>query len=157
MLQIFNAITNYNLREFAIWKKNNSLKAEKNVKLTKTCVLKSVLGMKSDCSLILTGSVSVINSLVVLPWFSYPVELNYLYSLDLPLFWPSISSIIEILSKVSEKKDYTIDKKSQMRIKHNDDGDLNYLEMMLVADNYTIAFHGNTTTKYLLMLANLVS
>lgn len=37
------------------------------------------------------------------------------------------------------------------------DSDLNYLEMTLVADKYTIAFHGKDTAKYLLMIANLVS
>ncbi|KAJ7351829.1 hypothetical protein OS493_035311 [Desmophyllum pertusum] len=37
------------------------------------------------------------------------------------------------------------------------DSDLNYLEMTLVADKYTIEFHGKDTAKYLLMIANLVN
>ena len=37
------------------------------------------------------------------------------------------------------------------------DSDLKYLEMTLVADKYTIAFHGKDTAKYLLMITNLVS
>lgn len=46
---------------------------------------------------------------------------------------------------------------SQKRIKRSQGDDLIYLEMTLVADKYTIAFHGDKTAKFLLMLANLVS
>ena len=60
--------------------------------------------------------------------------------------------------KAREKKDVIFVKWSQQKIERSDeDDDLKYLEMTLVADKYTISFYGNDTTKYLLMLANLVS
>lgn len=72
-------------------------------------------------------------------------------------FHTSISSFKEFLSEAREKKDVTFAKESQKRSKGSDDDDLKYLEMTLVADKYTLSFHGDGTTKYLLMLANLVS
>lgn len=72
-------------------------------------------------------------------------------------FPTSISSFKELLSEAREKKDVTFAKESQKRSKGSDDDDLKYLEMTLVADKYTLSFHGDGTTKYLLMLANLVS
>lgn len=60
--------------------------------------------------------------------------------------------------KAREKKDVIFVKESQQKIERSEeDDDLKYLEMTLVADKYTISFYGNDTTKYLLMLANLVS
>ncbi|XP_078379200.1 A disintegrin and metalloproteinase with thrombospondin motifs 6-like isoform X2 [Oculina patagonica] len=63
----------------------------------------------------------------------------------------------ELLSKASIRKDVTFGEKYQKRKKRSDGDDHNYLEMTLVADKYTIAFHGDTTVKYLLMLANLLN
>jgi len=63
----------------------------------------------------------------------------------------------ELLSEAREKKDVTFAKESQKRSKGSDDDDLKYLEMTLVADKYTLSFHGDGTTKYLLMLANLLN
>jgi len=63
----------------------------------------------------------------------------------------------EFLSEAREKKDVTFAKESQKRSKGSDDDDLKYLEMTLVADKYTLSFHGDGTTKYLLMLANLLN
>lgn len=72
-------------------------------------------------------------------------------------FFISISSLEELLSKAREKKDFTFDDDSKKKIKRSNDDDLNYLEMTLVADKYTISYHGHDTAKYLLMLVNLVS
>lgn len=63
----------------------------------------------------------------------------------------------ELLLKAKEKKDVTFTKESQKIIERSEAVDLKYLEMTLVADKYTISFYGDGTTKYLLMLANLVS
>lgn len=63
----------------------------------------------------------------------------------------------ELLSKASEKIDANFDDESKKRIKRSDDDDLKYLEMTLVADRYTISFHGDDTAKHLMMLTNLVS
>ena len=84
------------------------------------------------------------------------MELNYLYSTNLVLSSTLVSPFMETLSTISKKKHATFKKRSHNRIKHIDGDDLHYLEMTLVADKYTIAFHGDTTTTYLLMLANLV-
>lgn len=65
--------------------------------------------------------------------------------------------MIDILLKASERKDVTFDEEPQKRIKRSDGDDLYHIEMTLVADKYTIKFHGDKTAKFLLMLANLVS
>lgn len=42
-------------------------------------------------------------------------------------------------------------------IKRNDDDNLKFMEIALVADKGTILYHGDDTATHLLMLANLVS
>ncbi|XP_078379203.1 A disintegrin and metalloproteinase with thrombospondin motifs 3-like isoform X2 [Oculina patagonica] len=63
----------------------------------------------------------------------------------------------EILLKASERKDATFDEELRKRIKRSDGDDLYHIEMTLVADKYTISFHGDKTAKFLLMLANLLN
>ncbi len=65
--------------------------------------------------------------------------------------------MIEILLKASKGKDATFDEGPRKRIERSDGDDLYHIEMTLVADKYTISFHGDKTAKFLLMLANLVS
>ncbi|KAJ7351832.1 metalloendopeptidase [Desmophyllum pertusum] len=64
----------------------------------------------------------------------------------------------KILSKAREMEDPNFEDESleASKIKRSD-SDLKYLEMTLVADKYTIAFHGKDTAKYLLMITNLVN